>query len=40
MEQANKPPEPPTVGKIINKYIPMMKKALKKIIKKQQCLII
>ena len=30
MEQVNKPPEPPTVGKIINKYIPMMKNALKK----------
>ena len=30
MEQVNKPPEPPTVGKIMNKYIPMMKKAVKK----------
>tara|TARA_B100001142_G_scaffold316476_1_gene356304 strand:- start:1039 stop:1560 length:522 start_codon:yes stop_codon:yes gene_type:complete len=30
MEHVNKPPEPPTVGKIINKYIPMMKKAMKK----------
>jgi len=30
METVNQAPEPPTVGKIINKYIPMMKKAVKK----------